>query len=59
MRHAPPHAIDLRRRVHLFGRSIYVVLLVGPDRPGEAPPRRLLPYGVAAAVVSLALLLLR
>ncbi len=59
MRYAVGHAVDLRRSVRLLGRRFYVVLLAGRDRHGDAPaPRAYLGYGVAAAVLSLGLLLL-
>ncbi len=59
MRYAAPHAVDLRRSIGLLGRRFYVVLLVGRERAGESrPPRSYLPYGVAAALVSVALILL-
>jgi hypothetical protein len=60
MRYARSHAIDLRRSVGLLGRRFYVVLLVGRERQGDArPPRAALPYGIAAAaLLSAAVLLL-
>jgi hypothetical protein len=60
MRHATsPHAVDLRRSVGVLGRRFYVVLLMGRERTGDArPARSYLPYGVAAALVSVALILL-
>ncbi len=59
MRYATTHAVDMRRRVGLFGRRFYVVLLAGRERQGDAPPpRRYAGYGVAAALVSVALFLL-
>jgi hypothetical protein len=59
MRYATDHTVDMRRRVGLLGRKFYVVLLVGRERQGDAPPpRRLLPYGLAAVAVSAALMLL-
>ncbi len=59
MRYVQSHAVDVRRGVRLLGRRFYVVLLVGRERRGDAPPpRRMLPYGLAAVAVSAALLLL-
>jgi hypothetical protein len=59
MRYVQSHAVDVRRGVRLLGRKFYVVLLIGRERQGDAPPpRRLVPFGLAAAAVSLALLLL-
>jgi hypothetical protein len=59
MRYVQSHSVDVRRGFRLLGRKFYVVLLVGRERQGDAPPpRRLVPYGVAAAVLSAALLLL-
>jgi hypothetical protein len=58
MRYVPEHAVDLRRSVGLLGRRFYVVLLMGRERSGDArPARSYLPYGVAAALVSAALIL--
>jgi hypothetical protein len=58
MRYVQSHAVDVRRGFRLFGRKFYMVLLVGRERQGDAPPpRRLLPYGAAAAAISAALLL--
>jgi hypothetical protein len=59
MRYAPRHALDLRRSIGLLGRRFYVVLLVGRERGTDAPPPRpWLPVGLAAAALSLGLLLL-
>ena len=59
MRYAAPHDVDLRRSVGVLGRRFYVVLLMGRERTGDArTPRSYLPYGVAAALVSVALILL-
>jgi hypothetical protein len=57
MRYAQPHAIDLRRTVRVLGRRMYVVLLVGRERTDDTA-RPYLGYGVAAALVSVGLLLL-
>ncbi len=57
MRYAQEHAIDLRRTVRVLGRRVYVVLLVGRER-AEGTARPYLGYGVAAAMVSVGLLLL-
>ncbi len=59
MRYATEHAVDVRRRVGLLGRRFYVVLLVGRERQGDAPPpRRALPYGLAVMAASAALVML-
>jgi hypothetical protein len=58
MRYAQHHAIDLRRRIPLPGGKVYVVMLIGRERRGDAAPRAALPYRAIAAVVSVALLLL-
>jgi len=59
MRYTRGHAVDLRRSLRLLRRRFYVVLLIGRERDGDAPPpRRLLPYGVAAVALSAVILLL-
>jgi len=59
MRYAQRHAVDLRRSVRLPGGKVYVVLLAGRERRGDAPPpRSSLGYGAIAALVSLAAFLL-
>ena len=59
MRYTSAHAVDLRRSIGLFGRRFYVVLLIGRDRPRVArPAQALLGLGAAAALVSVAALLL-
>jgi hypothetical protein len=58
MRYAQHHAIDLRHRILLPGGQVYVVLLIGRERRGDAARRPALSYGAIAAVVSVALLLL-
>jgi hypothetical protein len=59
MRYATEHTVDVRRRVGLLGRKFYVVLLIGGERLGDAPPpRRLLPFGLAAVAMTAALVLL-
>jgi hypothetical protein len=58
MRYVQSHAVDVRQTFRLLGRKFYIVLLIGQERQGDAPPpRRLLPYGIAAAAISTALLL--
>ncbi len=58
MRYAPGHAVDVRRSIGVLGRRFYLVLLLGRERTGDARrARSYLPYGVAAALVSAALIL--